>query len=171
MTDFEHYMYIVPMKVKKICPQLAGDEDFLQECYLDFLEFTQKDKNFNAPEWHSRRATLAHGHIERHIKSALKKRGKKREIPSGLLIQDMRFCDIEKIVFRRDLRTILGDVLQTLTEREQDVIEGIFFYDRTYTDIGESHGVTKERVRQIERKALSKLAHPSRAKKYRDFYE
>lgn len=170
-TGFEHYMYIVPMKIKKLCPELAEDEDFVQECYLNFLEFTQKNKNFNALEWHSRRSTLAHSYIERQIKSALNKRYKKREIPSGLLVHDMRFCDIEKIVFRNELRNVFNETFNTITEREQLIIEGIYYESKSYRDLAKEFDCTPARISQIERKVIRKLRHPSRAKRYRDFYE
>lgn len=170
-TGFEHYMYIVPMKIKKLCPELAEDDDFMQECYLNFLEFTQKNKNFNAPEWYSRRATLAHNHIEWYIKSTLNKRCKEREIPSGLLIQNMRFCDIEKIVFTNELRNIFNETFSTITEREQSIIEGIYYKGKSYRDLAKEFGCTPTRISQIERKVIEKLRHPSRAKRYRDFYK
>jgi len=65
-------------------------------------------------------------------------------------------------------------ILDTLTEREADVLRMRFgMYDgRTHTleEVGQIFGVTRERIRQIENKAIRKLRHPSRAKKIRDFY-
>ena len=62
----------------------------------------------------------------------------------------------------------------TLTEREADVLRMRFgMYDgRTHTleEVGQIFGVTRERIRQIENKAIRKLRHPSRAKKIKDFY-
>ena len=64
--------------------------------------------------------------------------------------------------------------LDTLTEREADVLKMRFgMYDgRTHTleEVGQIFGVTRERIRQIENKAIRKLRHPSRAKKIKDFY-
>ena len=68
----------------------------------------------------------------------------------------------------------LKEILDTLTEREADVLRMRFgTYDgRTHTleEVGQIFGVTRERIRQIENKAIRKLRHPSRAKKIRDFY-
>ena len=72
------------------------------------------------------------------------------------------------------LAEALGDILNTLTEREADVLRLRFgMYDgKTHTleEVGQIFGVTRERIRQIENKAIRKLRHPSRAKKIRDFY-
>lgn len=72
------------------------------------------------------------------------------------------------------LAEALGEILGTLTEREADVLRMRFgMYDgRTHTleEVGQIFGVTRERIRQIENKAIRKLRHPSRAKKIKDFY-
>ena len=73
-----------------------------------------------------------------------------------------------------DRAEALAEILGTLTEREADVLRMRFgMYDgRTHTleEVGQIFGVTRERIRQIENKAIRKLRHPSRAKKIRDFY-
>ena len=72
------------------------------------------------------------------------------------------------------LAEALKEILDTLTEREADVLRMRFgMYDgRTHTleEVGQIFGVTRERIRQIENKAIRKLRHPSRAKKIKDFY-
>ena len=72
------------------------------------------------------------------------------------------------------LAEALREILDTLTEREADVLKMRFgMYDgRTHTleEVGQIFGVTRERIRQIENKAIRKLRHPSRAKKIKDFY-
>ncbi len=72
------------------------------------------------------------------------------------------------------LAEALGEILGTLTDREADVLRMRFgMYDgRTHTleEVGQIFGVTRERIRQIENKAIRKLRHPSRAKKIKDFY-
>ena len=73
------------------------------------------------------------------------------------------------------LREQLDDVLETLTHREKKVLELRFGLEdgrsRTLEEVGGFFGVTRERIRQIEAKALRKLRHPSRSKKLRDFLE
>ena len=72
------------------------------------------------------------------------------------------------------LSEALTEILGTLTEREADVLRMRFgMYDgRTHTleEVGQIFCVTRERIRQIENKAIRKLRHPSRAKKIKDFY-
>ena len=72
------------------------------------------------------------------------------------------------------LSEALAEILDTLTEREADVLKMRFgMYDgRTHTleEVGQIFGVTRERIRQIENKAIRKLRHPSRAKRIKDFY-
>lgn len=73
------------------------------------------------------------------------------------------------------LREQLGEVLKTLSPREQQVIRLRFGLDdghvRTLEEVGQRFNVTRERIRQIEGKALRKLRHPSRSKKLRDFLD
>ena len=73
------------------------------------------------------------------------------------------------------LREQLDEVLETLTLREKRVLELRFGLEdgrsRTLEEVGQHFGVTRERIRQIEAKALRKLRHPSRSKKLKDFLE
>ena len=72
------------------------------------------------------------------------------------------------------LQEQLGKVLDGLAERERKVISLRFGLEdghpRTLEEVGREFGVTRERIRQIENKAIRKLRHPSRAKKIKDFY-
>ncbi|MFI3326355.1 MAG: RNA polymerase sigma factor RpoD [Clostridia bacterium] len=73
------------------------------------------------------------------------------------------------------LRETLGDVLDSLTEREGKVLKLRFGLEdgrsRTLEEVGKEFNVTRERIRQIEAKALRKLRHPSRSKKLKDFLD
>jgi len=73
------------------------------------------------------------------------------------------------------LKEQLDDVLHTLTDREKRVLELRFGIEdgrpRTLEEVGREFGVTRERIRQIEAKALRKLRHPSRSKKLKDYLE
>ena len=71
------------------------------------------------------------------------------------------------------LREQLNDIMKTLTPREAKVLRLRFGLDdgkaRTLEEVGKTFHVTRERIRQIEAKALRKLRHPSRSKKLREY--
>ena len=73
------------------------------------------------------------------------------------------------------LKEQLVDVLKTLTPREEKVLRLRFGLDdgrqRTLEEVGHEFDVTRERIRQIEAKALRKLRHPSRSKKLKDYLD
>ena len=73
------------------------------------------------------------------------------------------------------LREQLSEALETLTEREQKVLRLRFGLDdgrpRTLEEVGREFNVTRERIRQIEAKALRKLRHPSRSRKLKDYLD
>jgi len=73
------------------------------------------------------------------------------------------------------LREQLIEVLKTLTPREESVLKLRFGLEdgrpRTLEEVGKVFDITRERIRQIEAKALRKLRHPSRSKKLKDYLE
>jgi RNA polymerase primary sigma factor len=73
------------------------------------------------------------------------------------------------------LKDKIKDVLDTLTEREREVLEQRFGlkdgYSRTLEEVGRQFQVTRERIRQIEAKALRKMRHPTRIRKLEGFIE
>ena len=73
------------------------------------------------------------------------------------------------------MKELLWEVLDTLTPREAKVLRLRFGLDdgnpRTLEEVGKEFHVTRERIRQIEAKALRKLRHPSRSKKLKDFLD
>ena len=73
------------------------------------------------------------------------------------------------------LKEQLNEVLDTLTDREQKVLRLRFGMNdgraRTLEEVGKDFDVTRERIRQIEAKALRKLRHPSRSRKLRDYLD
>ena len=81
----------------------------------------------------------------------------------------------EKISDFRNLQDTLNKVLDTLTEREEKVIRARFGLDngkpKTLEEVGEMFNVGRERIRQIEAKALRKLRHPSRSKKLKEYLD
>jgi len=94
----------------------------------------------------------------------------------GDLIEDRSTVNPAQRVITSNLREVAGDVLQTLSPREEKVIRLRFGLDtegreRTLEEVGEDFQVTRERIRQIEVKALRKLRHPSRARVLKNFIE
>lgn len=93
----------------------------------------------------------------------------------GDFIEDKTVLSPEEHVLRQALRQQLEEVLSTLSEREEQVLRYRFGLedDTEYTleQVGKKFGVTRERIRQIEAKALRKLRHPHRAKYLRPFCE
>ena len=100
--------------------------------------------------------------------------GDEEDTSIGSFVEDERTPGPADATSNAMLAEALKEILDTLTEREADVLKMRFgMYDgRTHTleEVGQIFGVTRERIRQIENKAIRKLRHPSRAKKIRDFY-
>ena len=88
------------------------------------------------------------------------------------LLHDVLEDHPEKVTIEM-LKEELSQVLLTLTEREEKVLRLRFGLDdgqcRTLEEVGQEFNVTRERIRQIEAKALRKLRHPSRSNKLKDF--
>lgn len=93
----------------------------------------------------------------------------------GDFIEDEGAMSPEMFTSSALLREQLEDVLDTLTDREENVLRLRFGLDdgniRTLEQVGKVFGVTRERIRQIEAKALRKLRHPSRSNQLKDFLE
>ena len=91
----------------------------------------------------------------------------------GDFIKDERNVSPEEFATNEMLKDEIADVLSTLTEREEKVIRLRFGLEdgksRTLEEVGQMFGVTRERIRQIEAKALRKLRHPSRSRKLKDY--
>ena len=91
----------------------------------------------------------------------------------GDFIKDERNMSPEEYATNEMLKMEISNVLLTLTEREEKVIRLRFGLEdgksRTLEEVGQKFGVTRERIRQIEAKALRKLRHPSRSRKLKDY--
>ncbi len=91
----------------------------------------------------------------------------------GDFIKDERNVSPEEYATNELLKDEISEVLLTLTEREEKVIRLRFGLDdgksKTLEEVGQIFGVTRERIRQIEAKALRKLRHPSRSRKLKDY--
>ncbi len=101
--------------------------------------------------------------------------GEEEDSNLGDFIEDHKVLAPADAASRQMLKEQMEDVLGTLSERERRVLEMRFGLDdgraRTLEEVGREFGVTRERIRQIEAKALRKLRHPSRAKKLRDYLD
>ena len=99
--------------------------------------------------------------------------GEEEDSHLGDFIADDEAPAPESIASTSMLQSHLEEVLRTLTPREEKVLRLRFGLDdgktRTLEDVGKEFNVTRERIRQIEAKALRKLRHPSRSKKLKDF--
>ena len=91
----------------------------------------------------------------------------------GGLLRDSTVEAPEKEVVRQELETTMQTLLDQLPERQRKLVSMRFGLEdgrtRTLEEVGKEFNVTRERIRQIEAKALRKLRHPSRSKKLRDF--
>ncbi len=93
----------------------------------------------------------------------------------GDFIKDEHNMSPEEYTTNELLKDEIDDILLTLTEREEKVIRLRFGLEdgkaRTLEEVGQMFGVTRERIRQIEAKALRKLRHPSRSRKLKDYMD
>ena len=99
--------------------------------------------------------------------------GEEEDSHLGDFVPDESNMSPEDFTIHEMLKEEIGDVLLTLTEREEQVLRLRFGLDdgspKTLEEVGQMFGVTRERIRQIEVKALRKLRHPSRSRKLKDF--
>jgi len=99
--------------------------------------------------------------------------GEEEDSHLGDFVPDERMMSPEEYATAELLKEELDNVLLTLTEREEKVLKLRFGLEdgqcRTLEEVGQIFGVTRERIRQIEAKALRKMRHPSRSKKLKDF--
>jgi len=101
--------------------------------------------------------------------------GEEEDSPLGNSIEDRNALPPVDIASKQLLKEQIEDVLFTLTPREQRVLQLRFGLEdgrsRTLEEVGREFAVTRERIRQIEAKALRKLRHPSRSRKLKDYLE
>jgi RNA polymerase primary sigma factor len=101
--------------------------------------------------------------------------GEEEESHLGDFIVDKRVVSPSEAVINLNLREQTAEVLKTLTPREEKIIKMRFGLqdgsEHTLEEVGQHFAVTRERIRQIEAKALRKLRHPSRSHKLRAFLD
>jgi len=101
--------------------------------------------------------------------------GEEEDSPLGNSIEDRNALPPVDAASKQLLKEQIEDVLETLTPREQRVLQLRFGLEdgrsRTLEEVGKEFNVTRERIRQIEAKALRKLRHPSRSRKLKDYLE
>ena len=101
--------------------------------------------------------------------------GEEEDSPLGNSIEDRNALPPVDAASKQLLKEQIEDVLDTLTSREQRVLQLRFGLEdgrsRTLEEVGKEFAVTRERIRQIEAKALRKLRHPSRSRKLKDYLE
>jgi RNA polymerase primary sigma factor len=101
--------------------------------------------------------------------------GEEEDSNLGDFIEDHKILAPADAASRKMLKEQMDDVLGTLSDRERQVLAMRFGLDdgrtRTLEEVGKAFGVTRERIRQIEAKALRKLRHPSRSKKLKDYLD
>jgi RNA polymerase primary sigma factor len=101
--------------------------------------------------------------------------GEEEDSHLGDFVEDKEAPSPPEAASKTMLRSEVEDVLDTLTPRERRVLQLRFGlldgHQRTLEEVGKRFGVTRERIRQIEAKALRKLRHPSRARRLKDYLE
>lgn len=101
--------------------------------------------------------------------------GEEEDSSLGDFIEDNKVLAPADAASRKMLKEQMDDVLGTLSDRERQVLSMRFGLEdgrtRTLEEVGRAFGVTRERIRQIEAKALRKLRHPSRSKKLKDYLD
>ena len=141
--------------------------DLIQEGNLGLMKAAEKFE----PERGFKFSTYATWWIRQSITRAIADQGRTIRIPVHLVENINRVKKTAGELLRRELM----NVLKSLTPREERVIALRFGLEdgrsRTLEELGREFNVTRERVRQIEAKALRKLRHPSRAKRLRDYLD
>lgn len=146
---------------------LSEDPELVEEV-IDLLVVTGKIKGHEGAKDYARMriVSLSMGNLSLNDEEVVEEL-----LTSGYLVDTH---DYAQEVSNTISREILEKLLKTLTIREENVLRAIYGFDdgrlKSYDEVGAMFGVTKERIRQIENKAIRKLRHPARAKLIKDYY-
>lgn len=170
----EGFTIRVPVhKMEQIAKVVRADSKFMYELdYYKRLELIEKETGI--PKDTVEQCLM----IRMHLLSSSSLDvpvGEEMDTPLVSLVPDEKESNPEDEAAYTLLKEQLAEVLGTLTEREQKVLRLRFGIDdgrqRTLEEVGKEFNVTRERIRQIEAKALRKLRHPSRSRKLKDYME
>jgi len=167
--DNFYYDYVnAKSAVEKECGVSLGEAPELVEDVIDLLVATGKIRGHEGAKEYARMriTSLAIGNASLNDEEVVEEL-----ITSGHLVDTH---DYSEEVLNTMSRETIEKMLDTLTVREADILRQRFgFYDgvpKTLEEIGKGYGLSRDRIRQIEAKALRKLRHPSRSKSLKDFY-
>ena len=174
---FERYQYLAHEKIAKYAPEYVDDEDFQQEILTQLIEYIVE----RYEELCSMKLYLAGQRLQVHIKNRVKilSRDLKRE--QGKLVQlctdfDDAESDLDPFVTCTDkcLNFDMARVFGVLTYEQQLVLAYRFGFisgkSLTLDETAEVFGKTRERIRQIEMRAIRKLRGPNSSKVLKDYY-
>lgn len=154
-----------------ICDNVATkynlDEDGKQDLVLYYLELCQ-----NKPDLVRKGSYRLYGYLYSRAERILRRR--EREAVRECSIEECELYDdsisqVEDKVWGESLSEEIEQLLPTLAAREVEVLRAVTMGGETQVECGRALGLTKERIRQIEAKALRKLRHPSRSKYLKPF--
>lgn len=163
LKDFERYAYLVPMQIKRLTPELADNEDFVQEMYAQLIEYI----SCNEVYVNLSKGYLKGMHVHKAVVLAISKEKKR--------LQSEIFSRLDCVSVVYDLESFLladavENVLKTVSDMERDFLVKRYFHCMTYSEISKEYGMSKDSVRRLENKILKSLRQRSMADKLIDFY-
>ena len=180
MTDkqleiFETHKHIISEKIAELAPEFIGDEDFYQDAYVILIEYIIKKSDM----FENIRPCNVALYIRHTLTTFINKRCKSLKIEKAYICSYNEVASVEdpnnsfSAVDTAIANYCIAQAMSSLTPREQLVIAMRFgFLNRRLSldETGDVLGLTRERIRQIECKALRKLRHPSRSKIMQNLY-
>lgn len=146
---------------------------FLESCDFNFLPLSVFVNEYSCEEYECFLELLKEYEYFKFLKNSIFE----DDVRENFSLDDFINGDdnLEEVIFNKSIRVIIEELLDTLKEKEKTVIKLRFGFedgkDRTLEEVGKILGVTRERIRQIEKKALRKLKHYTRKRKLNIAYE